>query len=268
MHSRKPYLSCDSSQKRYMTSVYNREVAPIIGITANQVRNSYGQPVVQLQQAYIDAIAQAGGVPVIIASSLAAGGWETLYSRLDGVLFSGGGDIAVDRFSGAPHSRVEDVELERDSVELSLLHAAAAGGKPFLGICRGCQLVNVGLGGTLYTHIPDQLPGALDHAYPGNMRTVLVHEVQIEEGTLAASVLAEPIVHVNSHHHQGLKDIAPDLRISGRAPDGLVEAIELPEHPFGLAVQWHPEWLTAQESTRDLFRRFVQAAGQADPDAR
>ncbi|MGE5072067.1 MAG: gamma-glutamyl-gamma-aminobutyrate hydrolase family protein [Anaerolineae bacterium] len=235
---------------------------PIIGITANQIVNSLGQPLVQLQQAYINAIADAGGVPVIVPSSLATGGWETLYSRLDGILFSGGGDISVERFSGEPHPRVDDVEPDRDSVELSLLHAAAAGGKPFLGICRGCQLINVGLGGTLYTHLPDQLPGSLDHAYPGNMRKVLVHEVQIEEGTLVASVLDEPIVRVNSHHHQGLKDIAPDLRIAGRAPDGLVEAIELPAHPFGLAVQWHPEWLTDQESTRNLFRRFVQAADQ------
>ena len=236
---------------------------PIIGITANQISNSYGQPIIQLAQAYVDAIAQAGGVPVIIPSSLAQGGWETLYARLDGVLFSGGGDIALEHFSAAPHPRVDGIDPERDSVELSLLHAAAAGGKPFLGICRGCQLVNVALGGTLYTHLPDQLPGALDHDYPGNRRTALVHDVQIEEGTLASSVLDEPIVHVNSHHHQGLKDIAPDLRVAGRAPDGLVEVVELPEHPFGLVVQWHPEWLTSQQSTRNLFRRFVQAADKA-----
>ena len=235
-------------------------MAPIIGITANQISNLYGQPAVQLLQAYADAIAQAGGVPVVIPSSVAHGGWEALYARLDGILFSGGGDIAVDQFSGEPHPRVDDVEPDRDSIELSLLRAAAEGGKPFLGICRGCQLVNVGLGGTLYTHIPDQLPGALDHAYPGNKRTVLVHEVQIEEGTKVANVLDEPIIKVNSHHHQGLKDIAPSLRVAGRAPDGLVEAVELPEHPFGLAVQWHPEWLTAQEHTRNLFRRFVAAA--------
>jgi putative glutamine amidotransferase len=235
-------------------------MAPIIGITASQISNTYGQLAVQLMQAYVDAIAQAGGVPVVIPSSLARGGWESLYSRVDGILFSGGGDISIEHFSGDPHARIDDVDPDRDSVELSLLHAAAARGKPFLGICRGCQLVNVGLGGSLYTHLPDQLAGALDHAYPGNMRTVLVHEVQIEEGTLVGSVLDEPIVRVNSHHHQGLKDIAPDLRVAGRAPDGLVEAIELPDHPFGLAVQWHPEWLTAQQSTRNLFRRFVQAA--------
>ncbi|HTO99861.1 MAG TPA: gamma-glutamyl-gamma-aminobutyrate hydrolase family protein [Anaerolineales bacterium] len=233
---------------------------PIIGITASQVTNSYGQDAVELKQAYVDAIAQAGGVPVVIPSSLADDGWETIYARLDGILFSGGGDIAADHFGGEPHPRIDDVDPSRDSVELSLLHEAAAGGKPFLGICRGIQLVNVALGGTLYTHIPDQLPGALDHAYPGNMRQVLVHEVQIDEGTLAASVLAEPIVRVNSHHHQGLKDIATELRVAGRAPDGLVEVVELPQHPFGLAVQWHPEWLTGQQSTRNLFHRFVQAA--------
>ncbi len=215
-------------------------------------------------QAYIDAVAAAGGVPVIIPSSLASGGWEALYGRLDGILFSGGGDIGVERFSGEPHPRVDDVEPERDSVELSLLNAAATDGKPFLGICRGCQLINVGLGGTLYTHLPDQLPGALDHAYPGNLRTTLVHEVQIEEGTHTAAVLEEPILKVNSHHHQGLKEIAPRLLVSGRAPDGLVEAVELPGHPFGLAVQWHPEWLTALAPTRRLFRKFVLSAGHGD----
>jgi putative glutamine amidotransferase len=235
-------------------------MAPIIGITSGQVNNSYGQTTIQLTKAYVDSITQAGGVPVVIPSTLDPTALEVLYARLDGILFSGGGDIAVERFAGEVHPRVEDVDPGRDSVELSLLHEAAAGGKPFLGICRGCQLVNVGLGGSLYTHLADQLPGALDHSYPGNMRAVLVHEVQVQEGTLAASVLEEPIIHVNSHHHQGLKEIAPRLRVAGRAPDGLVEAIELPEHPFGLAVQWHPEWLRDQQSTRNLFRKFVQAA--------
>jgi putative glutamine amidotransferase len=233
---------------------------PIIGITAGHVTNSNGQPSVHLMQAYVDAVAAAGGVPVIIPSSLARGGWEAVYTRLDGILFSGGGDIAVEHFSGEPHPRVDDVDTERDSVELSLLRAAVADGKPFLGICRGCQLINVGLGGTLYTHLPDQLAGALDHAYPSNLRTVLVHEVRIEEGTRFAAVFDEPILKVNSHHHQGLKDIAPGLRVAGNAPDGLVEAVELPGHRFGLAVQWHPEWLTALVPTRKLFREFVRSA--------
>ncbi|HLA08285.1 MAG TPA: gamma-glutamyl-gamma-aminobutyrate hydrolase family protein [Anaerolineales bacterium] len=233
---------------------------PLIGITTHLATNEFGQVRIVLQQAYAQAILQAGGVPVLIPSLVAEDGWDALYSRLDGILFSGGGDIALDHFAGDPHPRIADVEPERDAVELKMFHAAATDGKPFLGICRGCQLLNVSLGGTLYTHLADQFPISLDHSYPGNLRHTLVHEVKIEEGTRVAEVLGEPIVIVNSHHHQGLKDIAPTLRISGHSPDGLVEAVELPNHPFGLAVQWHPEWLTDQEVTRNLFRKFVEAA--------
>jgi putative glutamine amidotransferase len=240
--------------------VYNKRMQPIIGITTSQSTNSYDQPTVSLSQAYVKAIIQAGGIPVLVPSLIANEGWRSLYNKFDGILFSGGGDISLDQFRGEPHPRIDDIEPERDRIELNFLQAAVTDGKPFLGICRGCQLMNVGMGGTLYTHIPDQLPGALDHAYPGNMRTVLVHEVKIEEGTKIADILGEPIVHVNSHHHQGLKDIASSLRISGYAPDGLVEAIELPGHPFGVAVQWHPEWLTDQQPTRNLFRKFVETS--------
>jgi putative glutamine amidotransferase len=235
---------------------------PLIGITTHLSNNEYGQTRVILQQAYVQAVMQGGGVPVLIPSLVAQDGWEVLYAHLDGILFSGGGDIALDHFAGDPHPRIADVEPGRDSVELKLIHAAASDGKPFLGICRGCQLMNVAFGGTLYTHLPDQFPDALDHSYPGNLRHVLVHEVKIEEGTRTADVLGEPIVRVNSHHHQGLKDIAPALRSAGYSPDGLVEAVELPDHPFALGVQWHPEWLTDQEPTRNLFGRFVRAAGK------
>lgn len=235
---------------------------PIIGITTYQGKDADDFSTVALMQSYVKAIMQAGGVPVLIPSMLAESGWDALYSRLDGILFTGGGDISLDYFKGDAHPRINGVDLLRDAVEMTLIHAAASDGKPFLGICRGAQAVNVALGGTLYTHIPDQLPNALDHSYPSNMRTVLVHEVKIEEGTHITEILGEPIVKVNSLHHQGLKDIAPTLRVTGHAPDGLVEAIELPDHPFGIAVQWHPEWLTDQPSTRNLFRKFVEAAGK------
>src|SRR5687767_1125679 len=233
---------------------------PLIGITTNQSKTPYGQLTVMLMQSYINAVIQAGGVPVLIPSLLAEEGWDAVYSRVDGILFSGGGDIGLEYSPGDPHPRIDDVDLARDSIELKMVQAAASDGKPFLGICRGCQVMNVALGGTLYTHIPDQLTNALDHSYPGNMRTVLVHEIKIEEGTRIAEIFDEPIIKVNSLHHQGLKDIPSSIRVAGHSPDGLVEAIELPEHPFGLAVQWHPEWLTDQEPTRNLFRNFVQAA--------
>jgi len=233
---------------------------PLIGITTNQSTNAYGQPTIMLMQSYVNAVIQAGGVPILIPSLITEDGWDAAYSRLDGILFSGGGDISLDFFTGDPHPRIDNVDVQRDSVELKFVQAAASDGKPFLGICRGCQVVNVALGGTLYTHIPDQLPNALDHDYPGNKRTVLVHEVKIDEGTRVAEIYGEPIIKVNSLHHQGLKDIAPSLRVAGHSSDGLVEAVELPHHPFGLAVQWHPEWLTDQASTRNLFRKFVESA--------
>ena len=241
---------------------YNYLMKPIIGITTTQSKTVYGQPTVMLMQSYINAVMQAGGVPILIPSLIAGDGWDTVYSRVDGILFSGGGDIGLEYSPGEPHPRIDEVDLARDSIELKLVRAAASDGKPFLGICRGCQVMNVALGGNLYTHIPDQLPNALDHSYPGNMRTVLVHEVKIEEGTYLAEIFGEPILKVNSLHHQGLKEIAPSLRVSGYSPDGLVEAVELPDHPFGLAVQWHPEWLTDQEPTRNLFCKFVDAAHQ------
>ena len=233
---------------------------PIIGITTLEGKNPDGLPTVMLIQAYIHAIMKAGGVPVLIPSMLADAGWDILYERLDGIVFSGGGDIAPDHFNGENHPRIAGIEPLRDSIELNLLHAVVDDGKPFLGICRGIQTVNVGLGGTLYEHLGEQFRGGIDHTYPTTMRTHLVHEVKIEEGTRIAEVVGEPILKVNSLHHQGLRDVAPALRVTGYAPDGLVEAVELPEHPFGLAVQWHPEWMTDQLSTRKLFKAFVDAA--------
>ena len=233
---------------------------PVIGITTIQGKNPDGLPTIALIQAYVHAIIDAGGVPVLIPSMLAYQGWNVLYTRLDGILFSGGGDIDPEHFGGENHPRVDGIDALRDTVEFNLLQAVVDDGKPFLGICRGIQTVNVGLGGTLYEHLGEQFAKTIDHTYPSNMRTKIVHEVKIEKGTRIAEVVGELILKVNSLHHQGLKDVAPSLRITGRAPDGLVEAIELREHPFGMAVQWHPEWLTDQQPTKNLFKAFVEAA--------
>jgi putative glutamine amidotransferase len=234
----------------------------IIGITTSQITNQYGQPTTLLTEAYSRAILQAGGVPVLIPSVLDAAGRGSVFAHLDGILFSGGGDIHPRQFAAPPHAAVEDVEDDRDLLELDLLNMSASARKPFLGICRGCQLVNVGLGGTLYTHLPDEPGGPINHKHPGNEHTVLVHRVKLESGMFLSHVLGEADLMVNSHHHQGLKDLAPAVRVAGRAEDGLVEAIEIPDHPFGLAVQWHPEWLTDQQPTRNLFQRFVESAAR------
>jgi len=233
---------------------------PLIGITSRIVMNPSNLPAVQILRAYADAVIAAGGTPVLIPPELPVPNWRGLLSRLDGVLFSGGGDIGIEHFKGQPHETIE-VDLERDMIELPLLRAVVEDGKPFLGICRGLQVVNVALGGTLYTHIMDQHPNALDHDMREDaIRTHLAHPVRIEEGTRLAEILGEPVVQVNSLHHQGIKELAPGLKASAHAPDGLIEGIELPEHPFGLAVQWHPEWLMDQQATQNLFKGFIQAA--------
>jgi putative glutamine amidotransferase len=238
---------------------------PIIGITTRTAPVPPSLlPSVMVQKSYTNAILRAGGVPVLIPSDIGEEGWESLVSKFDGFLFTGGGDIALKYFNGDPHPAVYGIDAPRDAIELGLTHGAIENKIPFLGICRGLQVVNVALGGTLFTHIPDQLPNALQHDYPGEdgvpARTALAHTIKIESGSQLGEILAVTDLKVNSLHHQGIKDIAPSLKAVAHSTDGLVEGVELPGHPFGIAVQWHPEWLTDQLPIQRLFRAFVTAA--------
>jgi putative glutamine amidotransferase len=212
-------------------------------------------------EAYVQAITAAGGCPVLIPLGLPAELLNDLLARLDGILFTGGGDIDPAFYGVAPHPKVDGVDLDRDGVELHLLEKAVSQGVPFLGICRGLQLANVGLGGTLYADITAQRPGALRHDYyPDYPRDYPAHTVEVRSGSRLATILNGSHLNVNSLHHQGIDRLAPVLLPVASAPDGIVEAVELPEHPFGLAVQWHPEWLGAQAPMQALFQAFVKAA--------
>ena len=235
---------------------------PLIGITTRNGKDSDGHPLTALQHSYLNSIVQAGGMPIPIPSMLTEEDFLDLYSRLDGILFSGGGDVSLEYFNGSDHPRIGEVDKRRDTTEITLMRTAVNDGKPILGICRGAQVMNVALGGTLYTHIHDQLKGALDHDYPGDLRRVLVHPVNVDETTRSAEIFGETLLNVNSLHHQGLKDIAPSLRVAGHSPDGLVEVVEIPNHPYAVAVQWHPEWLTDQPAMQRLFKSFVDASGK------
>jgi putative glutamine amidotransferase len=233
---------------------------PLIGITTRNGRDADGHPLTALQHSYINAVTQAGGLPVLIPAVFSMEDFLDLYSRLQGILFSGGGDVSLKYFDGSDHPRIGEVDEARDLTEITLLRRAVSDGKPILGICRGAQVMNVALGGTLYTHIADQLKGALDHNYPGSLRRALVHPVNVDEAARAAEIFGETLLHVNSLHHQGLREIAPSLRAAGYAPDGLVEVVEIPDHPYAIGVQWHPEWLIDQPVMRRLFRSFVDAS--------
>ena len=234
---------------------------PLIGITTYRSNNPAGNPILALAEHYVQAISQAGGIPLMIPLGLPEAQLSELTSRLDGILFSGGGDIDPVLFGMQSHSAVNGVDPDRDRVEIQMVQNAVAKELPFLGICRGLQVINVALGGTLYTHILDQHPQALKHDYyPNWERTHLPHDVRLNPESHLSAILGTSQPEVNSLHHQGIRDLADPLQAIDWAPDDMIEAVELPDHPFGLAVQWHPEWLTTHASMRELFRTFVAAA--------
>ena len=239
---------------------------PLIGITTYRQLNNLGYPVNALNEAYIQAISQAGGIPVLIPLGLPQSHLKEMRYHLDGILFSGGGDIEPARFGGDSHPAVDGLDPDRDRTEIELIQDSVEMKFPFLGICRGIQTINVALGGTLYTHIPDQHRGPIHHPYiEGNPRDYLAHQVEIQPETQLFEIIGQTSVQVNSMHHQGIRNLASGLKETAHAPDGLIEAVELPDHPFGIAVQWHPECLTDHAPMRGLFQAFVKAASQRRP---
>ncbi len=233
-------------------------MSPLIGITQHPITSPDRAELDELVDDIVHAVERAGGAPVLIPLGLADATLRGLYARLDGVLFSGGGDIDPAHYGADPHPAVSGVDPERDRTELALARWAVADPKPFFGICRGTQLLNVALGGTLYRDLNNEHPAAPQHVhYPNDLRP---HPIQVTEDSRLARIVGEPILTVNTLHHQACKDIAPGLRVTGRAADGVVEALELPHHPFALAVQWHPECLPDAPEMRRLFEAFVQAA--------
>ncbi len=238
--------------------------APIVGVTANTIP-AEGNRSAQfaLSEAYVQAVIQAGGIPLIVPPAYTGSQLKSLFARLDGILFSGGSDIDPVRFAGKPHPRVYGIDAQRDEQEIELVQMAAEQGKPFLGICRGIQVVNVALGGTLYTDIDDQMRGALKHdCFPDQPRDYLAHSVMVTPDSRLSQVLQGQTLQVNSLHHQGVERLAPPLKAVAQAEDDLIEGVELEGHPFGLAVQWHPECLQAHAAQRALFRAFVEAAAK------
>ncbi len=236
--------------------------SPLIGISSayaspNDVQGgSVAAPV-----SYLRAVLAAGGIPLLIPPGLNRDQLAEALARLDGLVLIGGGDIDPALFQGRAHPRVYGIDPTRDDLDLSLARLAASSRKPFLGICRGIQVINVALGGTLYTDIADQTPQPLRHDwYPDIPRNHLAHEVTVEPGSRLNQILGGERFAVNSLHHQGLEQIAPGLRVVAHATDGLVEAVELPDHPFGIGVQWHPEWMQEHAPQRAIFSALIEAA--------
>ncbi|MCU0519229.1 MAG: gamma-glutamyl-gamma-aminobutyrate hydrolase family protein [Anaerolineae bacterium] len=211
---------------------------------------------------YTRAVQRAGGTPVIVPPVMHETDWPVLLERLDGLLLTGGEDIAPARYGQALEPWTGLVDDERDYAELGLVRAWLALGKPVLAICRGHQLLNVALGGTLYQDIMAQVANTFDHAYvPGRPMEDPVHDVAIESDSALARILGGERFAVNSAHHQATWLPGQGLEIVARAPDGIVEAAELRNHPFCLSVQWHPEaMLKLSDTMLPLFDALIAAA--------
>ena len=236
--------------------------APLIGITTNRYNTRTDDTTNSLSIAYTTAVRNAGGLPVMLPNEFPLDKLDDLIARFDGLIISGGGDIQTSRFNGVDNSAVDDVVVDRDELEIRLVQKAIQADLPLLGICRGIQVMNVALGGSLYTHIPDQFPTDLKHSNPPPAfpRSHIAHTVTLESGSLLSSILGNSRVNVNSRHHQAVKDPAVGIFITAHATDGLIEGIEIPGKRFAIGVQWHPENLQEHAEHRSLFSAFIQAA--------
>ncbi len=235
---------------------------PLIGLTTSRMPNPSRRPAFGTNLPYTTSIADAGGLPVLIPLNLSNDDLDLLLSRLDGILFTGGYDVDPRAYGSLPHPKVEGIDADRDRVEMHLLQSILPTTKPILGICRGCQVINVALGGSLFEDLPEQFPGSIPHDNHDQPRNYLAHSVEIDPHSRLAAILKTHDVQVNSLHHQGVRKLSQALQAAAIAPDGLIEAFEVPAHPFGLAVQWHPEELQEFEPMRFLFQAFVQSCLQ------
>lgn len=214
-----------------------------------------------LMPSYVQAVLSAGGLPVLIPLALSSDDLQALLQRLDGVLLPGGGDMEPSCYGGHDNDKVRDIDKVRDQFELNLIRHAVDSDKPLLAICRGVQVFNVALGGSLWEDISSQMPGSIRHDYKNGQRDHLAHEVSVQPGSLLHNILNTETIRVNSMHHQGLRALAPDLQATAVAPDNLIEAVEIQGHRFAVGVQWHPEnMLQVEPRMTQLFRRFVEAA--------
>jgi putative glutamine amidotransferase len=218
---------------------------------------------------YRQSVLHTGGEVRVVDHSMSV---ADALDETQGLLLTGGDDVAPSRYGEAPHESVVTVEPERDEFEIALVHEARRRHLPILAICRGAQVLNVACGGSLVQDIPSQVPGALEHKPSGPAREsfALAHEVWIEKESLLGNLMRERLsgsdsCEVNSRHHQAVKQPATGFVVSATAPDGVVEAIEDPSSPFCLGVQWHPEnfWRTGE--FRPLFEGLVEAAAAPRP---
>ncbi|MBX3084828.1 MAG: gamma-glutamyl-gamma-aminobutyrate hydrolase family protein [Anaerolineae bacterium] len=243
---------------------------PLIGLVGGLYEARDTAPVYGMLASYFKALSEAGAAPFLIAPNVDEEALRAIYERCDGILLAGGPDVHPSRYNmGEDHVHMQWVNPDRDAAEIKYTQWAVDEDKPVLAICRGYQVANVALGGTLYRDIATEYPGhnGIKHDQWGReKRTFLAHEVTLQQDSKLAKILGEIEVPVNSLHHQALRDIAKPFTVTAHATDGLPEAVEIPDKRFFVGVQWHPEELVNTNETaftqpmRHLFSAFVESA--------
>jgi putative glutamine amidotransferase len=237
--------------------------APVIGLTTygrreRIVQSEYYGDWFSAPAQYVDAVRRAGGVPILLPPGET--NWQALLALLDAVVIIGGGDIHPDRYGGdSRHPALHNIDLERDASEVALVRLLATEEQlPTLCVCRGLQVANVALGGTLHEHLADAV-GRDIHRGPNDGWAL--QPLTVRPGSLLARVMGATEVTTNSGHHQAVKELGQGLQVVATAEDGIIEALELPGHPWFLAVQWHPEVSAAHDPTQQrIFDDLARAA--------
>jgi len=236
----------------------NSEKKPLIGVLPlyDSIKKS-----LWMYPGYPEGITAAGGIPVILSILNRDEDIEAIAERLDGFVFSGGQDVDPRHYGEALLKYSGEIYPPRDQLELRLLRAVMDRDKPIFGVCRGLQLINVALGGTLYQDINKQVKRELSiQHFQQNNYEFPVHEVIVEKNSRLYEIIGTETIRVNSMHHQAIARLAPQLIATAISGDGLVEAVEIRDLSFGLAVQWHPEFLWQQDdSTLKILQAFVAA---------
>jgi putative glutamine amidotransferase len=241
---------------------------PIIGIPASiAAPNAKGYIYQQVGAPYLAAIEQAGAIPLMLPVTADRSLMQGLLECVDGVLFQGGGDLYPGLYGQDSTPEVQTWNLATDEFELRLCRECVAVDRPVLAICRGLQVLNVAMGGTLVQDIPSQRPGPVQHRQSGQ-REQPTHAIEVQTGSLLRDILCEDRLYVNSLHHQSVDRLGSGLSVSARSEDGVVEGLELPGKRFTVAVQFHPEeLLKTVESMSRLFGALVESA-RADREDR
>ncbi len=234
---------------------------PIILVTTGIVSQEGKTPLCQCGNTYLKALVDSGAYPVILPPIPNRESVKRLLDGVDGLLVTGGGDIDPELYGEPRHPKCGIPDSDRDEIEISAVKVAIEMGIPVFGICRGHQVLNVALGGTLIQDIPSQVSNSITHSEEGNRRPL--HNVEISDGTMLKEIERENPIMVNSIHHQAVKKLGDGLRVSAKSEDGVIEAIESADGRPVLSVQWHPEENTNEyPQFRKLFEWFVSQAAK------